>query len=271
LDLALLGGLDLAEARVKLLTALFVLSMAAAAHAGPADDQDRPLPPPGPREKADFFFRPPYGTLAVRGSLLLPNGGSDWYDFVTDQLTLETGDFRAPALAIDVGIAVGPRVEAVIGLEFSRSQSLSEYRRFVDNNRRPIEQATEMRQVNLSGSVRVPLVPRGRSVSRLAWVPRALVPYVGAGGGMMRYQVVQTGDFVDFVDLSVFYDEFDSTGWTPSAHVFGGADLRVFKRLFATVDVRYLWAAGDLSREWVDFDPIDLSGMRVSAGINVVF
>ena len=256
---------------MRLLLTLVVLSIAAAAHAGPADDQDRPLPPTAPRSAPDFFFRAPNATLGVRGTLLVPRGGSDWFDFVTDQLTLETGDFRAPAIAIDVGIVAGPRLEVVAGLEFSRGEASSEYRRFVDNNRRPIEQATEIRQLNLSGSVRVPLLPRGRSFSRLSWVPRTLVPYVGAGGGMTRYEVRQAGDFVDYVDFSVFYHDFQSEGWTPSAHVFGGADVQVFKRLYATVDVRYVWANGDLGREWEDFDPIDLSGARVSAGINLIF
>jgi hypothetical protein len=53
--------------------------------------------------------------------------------------------------------------------------------------------------------------------------------------------------------------------------VFGGVDVRVFRRLYLTVDGRYLWAAGDLGREWIDFDPIDLAGFRLSAGFNVVF
>jgi hypothetical protein len=88
---------------------------------------------------------------------------------------------------------------------------------------------------------------------------------------MQWFEVEQIGDFVDFVDLSVFSDVFRSSGWTPSAHVFGGVDVRVFRRLYATVDVRYLWAAGDLGLEWVNFDPIDLAGTRVSAGFNVVF
>ena len=88
---------------------------------------------------------------------------------------------------------------------------------------------------------------------------------------MLWFEVNQTGDFVDFVDMSVFTDVFRSRGWTPSAQVFGGVDLRVFRRLFLTVDGRYLWAAGDLGSDWIDFDPIDLAGFRFAAGINVVF
>ena len=251
---------------MRVCAALFVLTLAVA----PAHGQDR-VPPPNSRPTPDFLFGRPDASLGLRGSFLFARGGSDWYDFVTDQLTLETRDFNAPALAVDVGIAVGPRVEVVGGFEFSNTQKLSEYRRFVDNNRLPIEQTTRIRQFNFTGGIKVPVVPRGREISSLAWVPRTFVPYVGAGAGIMRFEVEQVGDFVDFVDFSVFNDIFRANGWTPSAHVSTGVDVRVFRRLYATFDVRYVWADGNLGREWIDFDPIDLAGARVSGGLNVVF
>ena len=255
---------------MRLCVALFVLSLGAAASAEPADDQNR-LPPPNPRPAPDFLFGPPRGSIRVRGSWLLPRAGSDWYDFVTDQLTLDRSDFKSPAIAIDASIITAPRLDAVIGFEYGQSETLSEYRDFVDNNRLPIEQVTRLRQFNISGSVKVPLLSRGREISQLAWIPRTIVPFAGAGGGIMRYEMNQTGDFIDYVDLSVFSDVFRARGWTPSAHVFGGVDVRVFRRLFLTVDARYLWAAGDLGRDWVNFDPIDLAGTRLSAGFNVTF
>lgn len=255
---------------MKLCVAVLVLSVALAAPAA-ADGQNPRLPPPNPRPAPDFLFGAPKGSFGLRGSFLIARAASDWYDFVTDQLTIEGGDFNAPAVALDVGVAMTPRVEVVTGIEFSRSETLSEYRRYVDNNRLPIEQTTRLRQLDIRGSVKVPLLSRGREISQLAWVPRTVVPYAGAGGGVLWYEVQQVGDFVDYVDLSVFADVFRSRGWTPSAHVFGGIDVRVFRRLYATLDVRYLWAAGDLGREWINFDPIDLAGTRVSAGINVVF
>jgi hypothetical protein len=115
------------------------------------------------------------------------------------------------------------------------------------------------------------LTERGREVGQLAWVPRTLVPYVGAGGGFYWYQLHQSGDFVDFVDLSIFTDVFESNGWSPSAHVFGGADIKIHRRVYLTVEARYLWAAGDLGSEWIDFDPLDLAGRRLSTGVTFPF
>jgi opacity protein-like surface antigen len=233
-----------------------------------AEAQDRPAPP---RPSPDFLFQRPEGSVTVRGSWVFARGGSDWYDFVTDQLTLEPNDFNSPAIGLDLGFAVARRAEVVVGLEFNQSTTASEYRDFVDNNRLPITQQTRLREFNVSGNLKFALTERGREVGRFAWVPRPVVPYAGAGGGMLWFQMLQTGDFVDFVDFSVFPDVFRSDGWTPSAQVFGGVDIKVFRRLFLTLDGRYLWAAGDLGSDWIDFDPIDLTGARISAGLNVVF
>ena len=90
------------------------------------------------------------------------------------------------------------------------------------------------------------------------------------GRGYGKYRLRQNGDFVDYVDLSVFTDVFESKGWAPTAHAFGGVDVRVLRRTYVTIDARYTWASGNLGPDWIDFDPIDLSGLRLSAGFNFI-
>jgi hypothetical protein len=170
-----------------------------------------------------------------------------------------------------VNAPITPRLEAGFSFDINRSNRVSEYRDWLDNNRLPIEQTTTLREMNFSGTVRYALVERGRQVSNLVWVPRTIVPFVGAGVGAFHYRLEQIGDFVDFQDLSVFSNLFTSDGWTPSAQVFGGVDVRVLKHVAVTVDGRYLWAAAELGQDWVDFKPIDLAGFRVSGGVNFIF
>lgn len=253
------------------LPGLLVLSMVGSARAGTPEQDSSSVPQSAPRPSPDFLFGRPEGSFGIRGSWVFGRASSDWYDFVTDQLTLRNKDFNGPAFGTDLNIALSRRLDAVAGFDYNRSTTRSEYRRFVDNNRLPIEQETVLQAANFSGGVKFFLTERGQEVGRLAWVPRKYVPYVGAGGGVLWYQVQQTGDFVDYVDLSVFTDVFDSKGWTPSAHVFGGVDIRVLRRAYVSLDGRYLWANGDLGRDWIDFDPIDLAGLRFSVGINFVF
>lgn len=217
------------------------------------------------------MFGRPRATLGVRGSFVMQRGGSDLFDFIQEQLTLDGGSLNGPAFATDVGIAVNDRMDIVAGFEFGRSRAESEYRDFVDNNLLPIQQTTELQQTSLTGGVRFALTPRGRGVSRLAWIPSSIVPFAGAGGGVMWYSFKQIGDFVDFTDLGVFSDVFRSSGAAPTFHVFGGVDLQMYKRLFLTTEGRYVWASAELDSDFIDFDPIDLAGFRFSAGINLLF
>ena len=260
------------EGFMRLLAAVVALTIAptGAAAQGPVLD-------PAPRRvqelpgRPDFLFGRPRGSVALRGSRVFARAGSDLFDFVQDQFTVESDAFNAPSIAADLAIAVHPRVDAVVGFEYSRAEMGSEYRGFVDNERLPITQTTTLDEMNVSGGVKVAVTPRGREIGRLAWVPRMATPFVGAGAGALRYSFTQTGDFVDFVDLSVFPATFRTQGWAPSAHVLAGVDVKLFRRWFFTAEGRYLWAAGELSRDFEGFDPIDLAGFRVGAGINVLF
>jgi hypothetical protein len=221
--------------------------------------------------EADFLFGRPRGTFGIRGAFVMPREGSDIFDFVQGLLTIDKGDFVGPAFTMDVGYSVTPRLDVVGGFELFGKTVHSEYRDFVDNNFLPIEQQTTLKQNSVNGSLRFLVIPRGRSVGRFAWVPNAVTPYVGAGGGFTWWEFSQLGDFVDFQDFDVFSDSFISNGIAPNAHAFGGVDVQVYRRLLLSFEGRYLWSSGTLSEDFVAFEPIDLSGFRLSAGIMLLF
>jgi hypothetical protein len=256
--------------RIK--ASLISVCLAVLAAPGVVRAQDTSPPRPHPGATRDFMFGRPRGSIALRGSWVFARAGSDLFDFVTDQLTLESNDFNAAAIGGELGIVITPRLEALAGVEMTSTRDRpSEYRRFIDNSGQPIQQDTRLKTVSLTGSLKVALSPRGRRISRLAWIPAGLTPYAGAGGGAVRYDFLQRGDFVDFVDLSVFSDVFQSRAWAPSAHAFGGVDLQVYRRLFVQFEGRYTWAKGTLGRDFIDFDPIDLAGFRTTAGVSLLF
>lgn len=245
---------------------------AVAGESGHAEELSRAVTSAGQSQRTpDFLFGRPKGSIGVRSGWMFARAGSDLFTFVQDQLTINRKDFNAPALAADFGIAVAPRAEVVFGFDFSRSSTASEYRRFVDNNRRPVTQDTRLQQINLSGSLKFALGPRGREISSHAWIPRTVTPYVGAGGGALWYEFRQEGDFVDFSNLRIFSDTFRSGGWTPSAHAFGGVDIKLWRRLYFTSEARYLWSHAKLGRDFLGFQPIDLAGLKMTAGISGVF
>ena len=221
--------------------------------------------------EADFLFGKPRGSLGARGAWQMAAESSDIYDFFGEELTIENGDFDSFLFGADGSFAIASRIDLVAGFEISRASVSSEYRDFVDENDLPILQETRLTIVPVTLSVKLYLTPRGREVSRYAFVPAKVRPYVGGGGGFVWYELEQAGDFVDFVDLTIFTSGFRSSGWGFATQAFGGAEVSLSPRWFLSVEGRYLWSDADLSGDFLDFEPIDLSGARIGAGVGFTF
>ncbi|MFO0093628.1 MAG: hypothetical protein ACK54K_04905, partial [Gemmatimonadaceae bacterium] len=132
---------------------------------------------------------------------------------------------------------------------------------------RPIEQRTQFRRVPLTAGLKWNLRPAGRTVSRYAWVPTRLVPYVAAGGGLMHYRFGQSGDFVDFRTNDVFGETLRSSGWTGTVYAAAGATWSLNPTVGLTSELRYDRARATLGRDFEGFDPIALSGVGLTAGL----
>ena len=221
---------------------------------------------------ADFFFSAPKGWVSIRGGWLFPRAESDLYDFVGDQLTIDPPDFRAGTFNTELGVALAPSFAVEGGLDLNRRSIASEYRHFIGSDGQPIAQHTKLDQTGLFVGVRYTPTQYGRRISRFAFIPGRVVPYVGGGFSASYYTFQQAGNFVDFLTLAVFNDAFQSRGWAFGPYVRGGSDLQVWGRLYVNFDARYTWErASTLSSDFTGFDGIDLSGFRATTGISLVF
>ncbi len=218
-----------------------------------------------------FLFRRPIGGLVVRGGFVSTTSSGDLYSFLTNQFTLSKGDFSAPSFSADLLVRVAPRVDLAFGGGIAGSKKASEFRHFVDLNNLPIQQTTSLVRIPLTAGARFYLAPKGRSIGEFAWIPNKVVPYVGAGGGMMWYRFRQKGDFIDFQTTNVFPDAFQSSGWTPTAHALAGVDYSLTPRFALNGEARYTWAKGRLSDDFTGFHGIDLSDIGINLGLNVRF
>ena len=253
------------------------LSVRAAEPEGATGEPERAAAAPATiQTQPDFLFGRPDFSVGVRGAGVLARADSNIFEFTEGLLTLEKSNFNAPGIAIDLGFPLTSRLDAQAGFEFSRSSAASNYRDFTDAEGLEIEQTTSLSQVNLSGSIELAVLPRGRAVGQYAWVPAAVTPYVGAGAGLVWYRFEQQGDFVDFVDNSIFNGLLQSSGWTPGAHVFTGVDVKVARQILVTGEVRYQWAETTMTGDFADPNRevdflIDLTGLRISGGVQFLF
>jgi opacity protein-like surface antigen len=218
-----------------------------------------------------FLFKPPIGSFTLRAGVERALGHSDVFDFARERLTLGSNAFTGVNLGVDLGIALSDRFDLVLGAAHARSSARTNFRNFVDQDDEEIEQTTGLARTPLTASVRAYLTPRGRSIGRFAWIPTRFSPYVGAGGGAMWYRFTQQGDFVDEQSLDVFPADLKSSSWTPTAHGLAGFDLSLSPRIALNTEARYNWARATMSEDFGNFDPIDLSGLGVTAGLSFRF
>ena len=223
-----------------------------------------------------FLFGEPRWAWGLRVGFDQPTARSDIFDFMTDELTLDRGDFGGFTFGLDLAYSVSPRLAVAVGAGFVRSEKVSEFNDFVGTDDLPIVQTTTFRRLPVTATLKAYLVPRGRTIGSLAWVPTKFAPYVGIGGGAMYYKLRQVGEFVEVTDenadvFDIFYDDYASSGWTPTAHGVLGAEFALTPRLALSTEGRYGWAKSELGDDYTGFQRIDLSGFSATMGLNIRF
>jgi outer membrane protein W len=215
----------------------------------------------------DFRIHKPSFFIGGHVGARFPRAKSDLFRMVTRELTLEKNDFRAPVFGFDLGIPFHSHFSAAISFEYGRSSSPSETRDYVEINGDPINQTTQFSQMPITATLRFYPIKQGETVGNYAWIPKRILPYIGAGGGFVRYSFSQSGRFVDSQTLNIFSTNLVSNGFVLTKHVSTGIDINISPLIFVNLEGNYSWAKANLSRDFTGFKPIDLTGFRTIAGI----
>ena len=164
---------------VLVCSALFLMAAPAIAEgqdqSGSSSSTSQASPP------ADFRIGSPRISVGARGSWFMASAGSDIFDFVTNEFTLDKSDFNTGSFTAELGVAVNERFEILGGIDINGVRQPSEDRdeeeQLSNGTRVPIMQETELQQFNAMVSAKFSLVPRGRAV------PGDERPTVGGNGG----------------------------------------------------------------------------------------
>ena len=225
--------------------------------------------------QGDFLFRAPVAAFGVRVGPMLYSARGDVFDFITDSLTLDRSDFRAPTFGAELVLMPSSRLDIVLGFMWSETEANSEYENWIEEVEQngqlvelPIEQTTRLRTLPVTATLRYLLLPRGRRVSELAWLPRRTVPYVGAGGGVTWYLFEQYGDFVDVADNGIFTDELETSGQQATFHALAGVDHWFLSRVGVNAEARYTYASAEPDQSFSVYDNLDVGGLQFTVGLS---
>lgn len=224
-----------------------------------------------------YLFGVPTGGLTIRAGWFIASANSDVFDEARQNLTLDKSDFSGPSIGADLAIRLAPQFDLTIDGAWIGSSQKSHYRTLVDADSKEIEQTTTLRRVPLTANLKAYLVPRGRSVGSLAYIPAKVVPWVGIGGGITWYKFEQSGDFIvdpadcaatsDANSCAVFNDRLESSTWGPALQGMGGVDITLTPRIALSGDARYLWSRASMQDSFDGYDKIDLSGVSIALGV----
>ncbi len=224
--------------------------------------------PMSAQQGAGYLFHKPDARLTVRLGYDHANANSDLFKQVTEDLTLSKSDFSGLTAGAELAIPFGSRFEVALDGGYSHASKGSDFRHFIDNNNQPIEQTTTFQRVPLTANLRVYLVPPGRSIGKLAWIPNKITPWVAGGVGTMWYRFRQEGDFVDFNTTNVYPSFYESSAWTSMGQVSGGVDFNLNSLMALRTQLQSVWAKGPLTHDFVGFDKLDLSGVSGTIGLS---
>jgi outer membrane protein W len=224
-----------------------------------------------PNPQSDLHIGKAHGFLGAHAGMNFPRGGSDLFDMVTSELTLDKSDFRSPEFGFDLGFNIKSRYALVFALDCASASPVSESRKYTEANGNAIVQTTEFRQIPFTATFRYYTRNMGEKVGSFVWTPTRVNPYIGGGGGFLHYSFNQYGSFVDVNTLDIFDGNLSSSGVSWTGHVAGGVDVSITSRLYANFEVKYSFAHRNLSKDFVRFKPIDLFGLWTTAGIGFRF
>jgi hypothetical protein len=185
-------------------------------------------------------FTPRGEDARVQGDVLVVN---------RQYLLFDINDFHAMTVGGDWAVSLGEYFEAGAGFGFYQRTVPAVYAEWVNTDGREIVQDLKLRIMPLTAIVKI--LPLGSK--------RAFQPYVGGGLGVYFWRYSESGEFVDFVDGSIFRDTFADSGTSVGPVAVFGARGRVSSNALIGGEARLQWGKGDLSKDFLS-DTIDLGG-----------
>lgn len=176
-------------------------------------------------------------------------------------LLFEIKDFNSAVVGAEYLVGLGRHFEAGVGVGFSQRTVPTVYADLTRPGDVEIEQDLKLRQIPVTFTGRVLLLPRGSAVE----------PYVGAGLVAIRYRYSEVGDFIA-PDLTIFPERYVAEGVATGPTVLAGLRAPAGNWTVGG-EVRWQKAEGKNLFEQGDFlgDRLDLGGWTANFTFGVRF
>lgn len=233
------------------LSSTLILLVTAGFFAQGAEAQYRPA-----RSYAEPSFRVQLGEFQ-------PDGDSIYWDDLGFDFDRTAEDFEDAAIGLSYIKPLGRRLGLQISGFFWEGTENLAYVAFEDQGGNDILHTTELE----TAAVTIGLIYKFTEPGA------ALVPYVGAGGGVYSWRLTEAGDFIDFSDpdLEIFDAFFEDEDEELGLYFTAGLEVPLAETWSIFAEARWDNAEADLKGDFRGLGELDLSGRSYSAGLSWSF
>lgn len=203
--------------------------------------------------------------LSFSAGRLEPAGQSDLWEENEELYGLEPSDMGDWGLGVELGRALNPYLEVVLGAGYYTGENASY--RYTDTAGYPIALSQHLRVAPLSAGVR--WLPFGR-VSQ-AGRYRRLVPYLGGGVEALFWDYEEMGDFIDPFTDEIYSGRAGADGTAFGFYLSLGLEVPVSPFWSLYLEGRHQSAEDDLGTLFAGYERFDLSGGSIVAGASFRF
>ena len=191
-----------------------------------------------------------------------PDADSRYWNDKERDFTGDANDFEDSTLGVEWVKFLGDRLGLAIGATVWEGGADQAYLDYVDNRGFDIFHRTDLEVSSLTMGLLYHLTQRDRAV----------VPYVGFGGGVWGWRLTESGEFIDFTrDFEIFDDFFEDEGTALGYYWRIGLEVPIADNWAVHAEARWHELDDDLGRDFEGLGALDLSGKSVSAGLSVSF
>ena len=208
--------------------------------------------------------RPRYGFSAFGGFRAL-QVDSRLFDANEVEFGLTEDDFRSGRLGFELDYALLPMLEIVVGFDTGEAETDGNYLDLVYEDGSEIEHSARLRLTDYTIGVRVRPFRLGRAS-----------PYVVFGVARTSYDYFEEGEFVNFENFDIYYDELEERVSFTGFFAGAGFDFAVVRmpfgrRLDVFGEFRYARGEGGHRDEFADFGDLGVARLGALFGIRVRF
>jgi hypothetical protein len=210
------------------------------------------------------------GSISFRIGGFWPSANSDLWETNFTDLTLEKADFNNYMVGVEFNWFASRLLTLGVAVDYYKKTNSSNYRDYTDEYGNELMQDISLEVVPITFTAK--LTPLGNgSPGYSGGRGSPIVPWVGGGVGVYAFRYEEYGEFIDFSDMSIIDGDFLTETAAFGFHVAGGVVVPIGFDWDVFGEVRYARVEGDLSEDFLGFEPLDLGGVSAIFGFSYRF